>query len=170
MKLLDLSTLLVDVEILENEIGRVAVGQRTRVLPVGLPGKEFTGTVLHLNPLVDTKAKTMKVTIALREGRRQAGRSSSFLRPGMFATVHIETDVLTHRLLVPRAALLIRDGRSLVFIVERGIAKWHYVETGSSNDELLEIRSGIATGDTVIVDGHYTLAHDAPVSVIGKAP
>jgi RND family efflux transporter MFP subunit len=170
LKLLDLSTLLVDAEVLENEIGRVAVGQPARILPVGLPGKECTGTVLYLNPLVDPKAKTMMVTIALGGGRRQAGRPSSILRPGMFATVHIETEILPDRLLVPRAALLIRDGRSLVFIVEHGIAKWHYVETGESNDELLEIRSGIATGDTVIVDGHYTLAHDAPVTVIRQAP
>jgi multidrug efflux pump subunit AcrA (membrane-fusion protein) len=88
----------------------------------------------------------------------------------MFATVHIETDVLPQRLLVPRAALLVRDGRSLVFTVEHSIAKWHYVETGESNDELLEIRRGLAVGDTVIVDGHYTLAHEAPVSVIRRAP
>ena len=170
MRLLDLSTLLVDVEVLENETGRIAVGQRTRAHLAGFPGREFKGSVLYMNPLVDPKTKTMKVTIALRDGRHYAGDPRPSLRPGMFATVHIETDVHPHRLLVPRSALLVRDERPLVFTVEDGRAKWHYVETGEANDELLEIKNGLAPGDTVIVDGHYTLAHDAPVSVTRRSP
>ena len=170
MNLLDLSTLLVDVEILENETVRIAVGQRARVLPAGLPGTEFTGAVVTMNPLVDPKSKTMKVTIALCDGHQRAGNPQSALLPGMFATVHIETEVRPHRLLVPRSALLVRDERPLVFTVDRGRAKWHYVETGEANDEVIEIRSGIVPGDTVIVEGHYTLAHDAPVSITHRAP
>jgi HlyD family secretion protein len=170
MQLVDLSTLLVDVEILENETGRLAVGQRARAHLAGFPGKEFSGSVLSMNPLVDPKTKTMKVTIALKDGRQRAGGPQPFLRPGMFATADIETDVHPHRLLVPRSALLVRDERSLVFTVDHGRAKWHYVETGEANDELLEIRSGLAPGDTVIVDGHYTLAHDAPVSITRRSP
>jgi RND family efflux transporter MFP subunit len=170
MSLLDLSTLLVDVEILENEVSRVAVGQRARIHLAGLAGVQQPGTVLAMNPLIDPKTKTMKVTIALREHRQGSGSPRSMLRPGMHATVQIETNVLPHRLLVPRSALLERDERTLLFTVDHGRAKWHYVETGEANDELLEIRSGIAAGDTVIVDGHFTLAHDAPVSIIPHAP
>lgn len=170
MRLLDLSTLLVDVEVLEGETGRIAVGQHACAHLAGFPGKEFEGSVLHMNPLVDPKTKTMKVTIALRDERRHTADPRPFLRPGMFATVQIDTDVRTHRLLVPRSALLVRDQRPLVFTVERGRAKWHYVETGEANDELIEIRSGLSPGDTVIVDGHYTLAHDAPVSVTRRTP
>jgi HlyD family secretion protein len=169
MRLLDLSTLLVDVEVLENETGRIAVGQHSKAFLSGFPGKEFSGTVLRLNPLVDPKTKTMKVTIALRDGRDHSGGPQPFLRPGMFCTVQIETDIHSHRLLVPRSALLVRDERSLVFTVDHGRAKWHYVEIGEANDEMLEIRGGLNPGDTVIVDGHYTLAHDAPVSITRRS-
>lgn len=164
LKLLDLTTVLVDVEILETEIGRVATGQYARILPAGLPGKEFAGKVLHMNPLVDAAAKTMKVTIELRDDPHHG--PSLRLRPGMFATVHIETDVVPGQVLIPRAAVLVRDGRPLVFVVENGRAQWRYVETGATNDEHAVIRSGVRPGDSVIVDGHYTLAHDAPVSVL----
>jgi RND family efflux transporter MFP subunit len=170
MKLLDLSTLLVDVEVLESEIGRIAVGQRACAHLAGFPGKEFEGSVLHINPLVDPKTKTIKVTIALGVGRYHTVNPRPSLLPGMFATVHIDTDVRTHRLLVSRSALLVRDERQLVFTVEHGRAKWHYVQTGEGNDELIEIRSGLTPGDTVIVDGHYTLAHDAPVTVTRRTP
>lgn len=170
LRVLDPHALLVDVEILENEAGQVAVGQAARVLLAGLPGKEFNGAVLHLNPVVDLKARTMKVTIAMKEGPGGPGTARSAIRPGMFATVYIDTRVRTHRLLVPRSAVLVRDERSLVFTMDHGRAQWHYVETGEFNDEMIVILSGLATGDTVIVDGHYTLAHDAPVSVSAGIP
>jgi membrane fusion protein (multidrug efflux system) len=86
-------------------------------------------------------------------------------RPGMYVTVSIVTEVLNNRFLVPRSALLTRDQRSIVFTVKGPFAKWHYVDTGENNDEFWEIRNGIAAGDTVIVEGHYTLAHDARVSI-----
>lgn len=168
MRLLDLSTLLVDVEILENEAGRVAVGQGARATVAGFPGMELHGSVLTMNPLVDPKSKTMKLTIALRGGRERSDALRQGIRPGMFATVLIETEVRRHLLLVPRSAILARDERSVIFTVGHGRAQWHYVETGAANDELVEIRTGITTGDTVIVDGHYTLAHDAPVSIMQK--
>jgi hypothetical protein len=81
----------------------------------------------------------------------------------MFSTVKLETDILTNRLLVPKEALLVRDQRTLVFVAKSGLAKWQYVDGGEENEQYLEIKSGIAVGDTVIVAGHYTLAHDARI-------
>lgn len=169
LKIVDLSTILVDVDILESEIGRVAVGQKAKIRAAGLPEMEFEGSVRTLNPIVDAKAGTMKAAIALT-GRTNDGQfPRSHLRPGMFASVLIETRTFLHRLLVPREAVLVRDQRPLVFTVEGSLAKWHYIETGESNEECFEIRSGLSQGDTVIVDGHYTLAHDAKVSVLTRS-
>ncbi len=170
MKLLDLSILLVDVDVLDHEVRAIGVGLPARVFPVGLPGNEFSGKVLYVNPLVDPGTKTMKVTIALSNRDRNVVQSSGHLIPGMYASVFVQTHVLVQRLLVPRASLLVRDQRALVFTVERGLAKWRYVKTGESNDDVIEICSGLTTGDTVIVDGHYTLAHDAPVSITNTPP
>jgi multidrug efflux pump subunit AcrA (membrane-fusion protein) len=86
----------------------------------------------------------------------------------MFATVKLETDILKNRLLVPKEALLMRDQRALVFVAQEGLAKWHYVDVGEGNEEFIEIGSGIVAGDTVIVDGHYTLAHDVRVRIEGN--
>jgi hypothetical protein len=58
-----------------------------------------------------------------------------------------------------------RDQRPLVFVAERGLAKWHYVDVEDENERFIAIRSGIEVGDTIIVDGHYTLAHDARVKI-----
>ncbi|MER3525318.1 MAG: hypothetical protein C4326_15060 [Ignavibacteria bacterium] len=159
----DLSTLLVDVDVIESEAPRVHPGQRAELTVVALADKSFTGKVLTRNPMIDPKTKTLRVTIEVTN--LPAFHS---LMPGMYATVKIQTESYAHRTLVPKAALLVRDQRPLVFVAQAGLAKWHYVEIGEENDEVVEIRSGIAAGDTVIVDGHYTLAHDAKIRVVAR--
>lgn len=159
MKLVDVSRLLVDVEVLEGEIGRVRLGSKADASVNAYPEERFTGRVATINPIVDAKSKTVKVTIEL------GGERGRILRPGMFATVRIETEIYKARLLVSKEALLVRDQRTLVFVAEGGLAKWHYVEIGEQNEEYIEIKSGIAAGDTVIIGGHYTLAHDARIKI-----
>ena len=66
---------------------------------------------------------------------------------------------------VPRPAVLERSRRLLVFVARGGRAEWSYVETGLESDGEIEITSGVAPGDTILVDGHLTLAHGAPVRV-----
>ena len=156
----DLSSLLVDVEVIETEAPRVQVGQKAELTVAALPGKSFAGRVTSRNPMIDPKTKTLKVTIELTNLP-----TSNSLMPGMYATVRIETENLPDRLLVPKSALLVRDQRPLVFVAEQGLAKWHYVDVEDENERFIAIRSGIEPGDTVIVEGHYTLAHDARIRV-----
>ena len=61
--------------------------------------------------------------------------------------------------------VLERDEKLLVFRAAGGRAEWQYVETGLESTDLVEITSGVAPGDTVLVEGHLTLAHGAPVKV-----
>jgi multidrug efflux pump subunit AcrA (membrane-fusion protein) len=89
----------------------------------------------------------------------------------MHAEVEIAADVYKDRLLVPQDAVLVRGGRKLVFVVENGLAKWRYVEIGLENERFAEILPstepgwGVQAGEQVIVEGHFTLAHDAKVVV-----
>jgi hypothetical protein len=50
-----------------------------------------------------------------------------------------------------------------VFVAQSGLAKWQYVDVGEENDDYIEVKSGVSVEDTVIVAGHYTLAHDAKI-------
>jgi len=68
-------------------------------------------------------------------------------------------------LLVPDDAVLVRQGRDLVFVVVGGRAQWTYVEVGARSGNYVALTDGVQPGDTVAVDGHYALAHDAPVTV-----
>ena len=79
------------------------------------------------------------------------------------------------------AALLERDRRTLVFVYHGvpsgtapGRAEWRYVTGGASNDSLVEILAdpgsrALEPGDIVLVDGHESLVHDAPVRLVEPA-
>jgi HlyD family secretion protein len=86
--------------------------------------------------------------------------------------VALEATRLSGRRLVPARAVIERDGRPLVFVVREGRAQWTYVTPGRSNGTDTELLPDsvtgvipVAAGEPVIVDGHLTLTHDAPVRV-----
>jgi multidrug efflux pump subunit AcrA (membrane-fusion protein) len=89
----------------------------------------------------------------------------------MHTEVEIAAEIHENKLLVPQEAVLDRGGRKLAFVVQDGLAKWRYVQVGLENDQFAEILpseregEGVKEGETVIVDGHFTLAHDARVAI-----
>ena len=51
-------------------------------------------------------------------------------------------------------------------MIENDFAKWRYVEIGLENEFYAEILDGVKEGETVIIEGHFTLAHDAKVRIV----
>ena len=87
------------------------------------------------------------------------------LRPGMYAELEIDGISHADRLAVPRASVIERDRKTLVFRASDGRAEWQYVDLGLESRDFVEITKGLSPADTVLVDGHLTLAHGAPVKV-----
>jgi HlyD family secretion protein len=158
-KLFNTSTLRIDVGVLENDVTKIKVGNTAKVEVPSASGGVFQGRVVNVSPYIEKETKTCKVTIQIQN-------SSSRLKPGMFVKVLIESNNLQNRILIPKGALLVRDKRPLVFVVEGDLAKWKYIETGEQNDEYIEVKGGVEKGENVILEGQYTLAHDAKVKVI----
>ena len=84
----------------------------------------------------------------------------------MHAEVEIAAEIYEDCLLIPQEAVLVRGGRKMAFVVEDGLAKWRYIQVGHENDDYAEVLEGIKEGEMVIIEGHITLAHDAPVRIV----
>jgi hypothetical protein len=91
----------------------------------------------------------------------------------MYTDVQLEAERLRNRRLVPTRAIIERDGRPLVFVVKDGRAQWVYINPGRSNGTETEVLPDSGTGqipvevgDQVVVEGHLTLTHDAPVRIV----
>jgi RND family efflux transporter MFP subunit len=157
--LVDLSRLKVKAKVLESEVGKIKPGREVSVTFPAYPGRSFRGVVEAVSPLINAEDKTCAVHIAVANPGEE-------IKPGMHAEVEIAAEVHKDRLIVPQEAILVRGGRKLVFVVEGDLAKWRYVETGVENEKVVEILDGVKEGEQVIVEGHFTLAHDARVSVL----
>ena len=167
MTIVDLDPIKVEVQVLESEIGLLAEGRSAQLTFAAFPGETFLGQVRTINPIVDRASRTARVTVTIPnpDGR---------ILPGMYARVSLEARRFPDRILVPKNAVLERDRRTMVFVYEGdargGLAKWNYVTTGLENDSLVEIVENretemLAPGQVVLIDGHYTLIHDARVRV-----
>ena len=164
----DLRKIKVEVQVLESEVGYLAPGRVAQVSFAAFPDEKFVGRIRTINPSVDRELRTARVTVVLDNPK---GR----ILPGMYARVALEARRFPDRILVPRAAILERDRRTMLFVYQpdgsSGLAKWHYVTTGLANDSLVEIVPNPETdlvepGQIVLTDGHYTLIHDAHVRLV----
>jgi HlyD family secretion protein len=167
----DLSQVKIEVQALETEVPYLEPGREARVVLSAFPDTAFMGRVASINPVVDPRTRTARVTVVLsnREGT---------VKPGMYARVRIAARLYADRVMVPRSSILERDNRTLVFVFEpesggssQGLAKWTYVTTGLENEGFFEIVPGEGTtllepGQMVLTEGHYTLIHDARVRVV----
>jgi RND family efflux transporter MFP subunit len=152
--LTDLSKMQVKVEILEEDIKAIEPGTKIHLLNDG----NQTATIESVLPKIDENKHT-GTAIAYVDN------PGHIYKDGQHIQVKLEKNIYHDRLYVPRSALLNRNNRDLVFVVKEGIAKWCYVDLGFGNNEFLEITKGISAGDTVIVGGHYSLAHNVRVKV-----
>ncbi len=165
--LVNIERIQVHAKVLESEIGKMKVGREVELKFSAYPERTFKGVVKAIGPIVNPEDKTCKVFI-------DAPNPDEDIKPGMHAEVEIVADIYEKRLLVPQEAILHRGGRKLVFVHEDGLAKWRYVQTGLENEDYAEILpaerqgEGVVEGERVLIEGHFTLAHDARIRVIEK--
>lgn len=169
LTLVDVRPIRVEVQVVESELGWIAPGAGAAVRLSAFPDETFRGRIVSINPVVDPQARTARVTVEIPN-------PDDRILPGMFARVVLEGRRIENVVTVPVEALIERDGRHLVFVFEpvpdgppgEGRAKWVYVTPGRSNAERVEFVESEGTdvpepGTVVLVDGHFTLVHDATV-------
>lgn len=160
--LIDDSILKIETGVIESEAVKINNGALAKVFINAFNDDVFFGKVKYVSPEVNPETKTCKVIIELDNASRK-------IKPGMYSELLIEVERLKNRILIPREALLVRDKRNLVFMAEDSLAKWNYVDIGKQNDEYIEVLSGknqpIEPGMLVLVDGQYTLDHDAKINI-----
>lgn len=161
LRVLDDARMKIEADALETDLVRLAAGASARARIPALDDAVFEGAIFTINPSIDLETGTGRITVTLPNPDRR-------LVSGLFAYVELESDRLPMRLAVPADAVLVRQGRDLVFRIEDGMAKWIYVQTGPASGNYVEIVEGLQPGDMVAVAGHYTLAHDTPVEITAR--
>ena len=165
----DTSALTVDFRLPERYQTRIAPGQTVQVQLDALPGKAFTARVQAVDPLLDANGRSVAVRAMLPPS------PGGVLRPGMFARVTTIFSVNDAALVVPEEALVPQAGKQFVFRIEeegegdakKRISRRTEVQLGVRRGPQVQVTSGLAEGDTVVVAGQQRLQKDGtPVRVV----
>lgn len=160
--LVDDSDFEVEFRILEAELSGVRIGQKVKVTPFVQDSIQYEGRVTEINPLVDDKG--------LVKIKAQLSNRGNTLLDGMNVRVIVE-EKMQHMFVVPKDAVVERDGYQVIFLLEEGRAVWTYVDVVHSNISSFAItgcqrkETTIKEGDIVITSGNLNLADGTEVIV-----
>jgi multidrug efflux pump subunit AcrA (membrane-fusion protein) len=137
-----INPLRVRIDIPEQAIPAVNVGQSVSVTTSAWPDRNFSGRIARISPNVTPTSRTLTVEAEIEN-------SSGVLKPGQFATVRILESRSAPATLVPARAVRTESGVSRVFVIKDGHAQERLVQLGQSEGDLIEIKSGVAASENV---------------------
>jgi cobalt-zinc-cadmium efflux system membrane fusion protein len=158
----DLSTLWIESDLFEKDLGKVKVGAQAAVTVSAYPGEVFKGLLTYISSTMDRETRTVKARV-------EVPNTDGRLKPEMFATVAIGTGGSVKALLVPEEAVLLLQGQPTVFVAESGGFEPRAVEVGERTQGYAVLKSGVAAGESVVVSGAYALKARLLKSQIGDA-
>lgn len=132
-------------------------------LPVAIPvaGLNLNARIREISPTVDPDTRSTQVKLTLPD--------DNGLRSGQFARVAL-ADHQAKTLLIPAAALTLNGQMEQVFVAESGTAHLRLVRSGSRYGEQVEILSGLAAGDQVVVHAAEKLHDGQPLKLVAAEP
>ena len=141
------------------EMASLREGQPVRFSTDAFPGREFGGTVAHINPSVSPGDRSVRVIA-------EVPNVPEVLKGGLFAKGRIVTGGRKGVVQVPRPALLswnVAARKAEVFVIDNNVARRRGVTTGAVQGDRVEIPSGLRPGESVATRGAFLLSDGDPV-------
>lgn len=154
-RIIDTRNMEVEFSVLENELLTLAVGSSVSVRPYAGSNQTYTGSISEINPTVDARGM-VKVKARIANGSK--------LYEGMNVRIHVRY-AIPEQHVVPKTAVVLRNGRQVVFTEREGYAHWNYVQTIHENSDSYTV-DGLKEGDRVIISGNINMAHETPVTIV----
>lgn len=147
----DLSRVWVFVDIFEEELPWVRVGDEADMQVQAVPGTVFKGQLTYIYPYAERQTRTIKA-------RLEFSNDDLLLKPDMFVDIAIRANPRADVVAVPSEAVVRSGLREKVFVVrEPGKFEPREVTLGLSSDGWTEIREGIEPGDEVVVSAQFLI-------------
>ncbi len=144
-----LTSVWVNLSVYQKDLPAVHVGQPVR-LSMGHALPETDGKISYVSPIVDKETRTATARVVLSNPQKR-------WRPGMFVTGRIVVERTKVPLAVPRTALQTIADQTVVFVETDEGFQPRAVTTGRADDDLVEIRMGLAPGERYVSRGGFTL-------------
>jgi membrane fusion protein, copper/silver efflux system len=148
-RIADLSTVWLEAEVFEKDLGLVNLGRKARIKFEAYPGEVFAGTVAYVYPTITADSRTGRVRVEL------ANPTLRF-KPGMYASMEFDVPVHTGGIHVPRSAVLETGERTIVFVQNAdGSLAPRPVRVGMATTEHVEVLAGLRAGEVVVASANF---------------
>ena len=135
-------TLRLKIDVPEQSIGKVAVGQGISLQTSAYPDRSFAGTVVRILPGLNVTARTLTVEAEVQN-------TEGLLKPGQFATVRITQSKPENAVMIPASAVKAEGDTNKVFVIKDGAAREHIVQLGLLENDMIQIKTGLVEGDII---------------------
>ena len=159
VEILDIDKIIVKVNIPEQEILSIQVGQNVEVALYIMEKKTFLGRVKNIGLEADSSNRTFPVEILVDNKERQ-------LRAGMLARATFTKNVDKDQIVIPRHTVLERDQGRVVYVFEDGKAFRRDITIGLSQLDQVQVVQGLNKGELIVVEGHTKLTDGEEVNVV----
>lgn len=156
----DISSVYATIQVPQEKISSIKTGQAATIT---VDGKDSTyeGTIQNIDLSADTTSRVFDVKVKI-------DNSDKSLLPGIYAKVELSTDETTDIISVPINALSGNDGDYSIFINDNGTTKKQKVTIGETDQNNVEITSGLKDGDQIICTNTSTLQDGDAVDAVVK--
>jgi len=151
-----INPLRVRIDIPEQAISEVKVGQSVSATTSAWPDKSFSGHIARIAPNVTANSRTLTVEAEIENG-------SGALKPGQFATVRILQPRPVAAVLVPARAVVSDAGVNRIYVIKNGHAEQRLVQLGQTEGDLVQVKTGVAADEKVATSNLEQLGDGVPV-------
>jgi HlyD family secretion protein len=162
--IVDPNSLEVEADINESSIGKITPGLQAEITLDALGNVKLPGETRKIIPTADRQKATVKVKVSFKEIDPRILPDMSAKVTFIQKTVSATTDQ-SSRVTVPKSAVVQRDGKTVVLVLTNDRVQQQTVAVGSDLGDRVEIKQGLAGGETVVVRGGENLADGARVKL-----
>jgi len=164
MKIANLNSVWANFDVYENQIDLFKKGQEVSITTNAYPTKEFKANVSFIDPVLDTRTRTVKLRAVLNN-------RNAIFKPGMFVEGKIKVAKSNKDLvlIIPSTAILWTGERSVVYVKinpDEPVFEMREISLGNDIGENYEVLNGLENGDEIVTNGTFTV--DATAQLQGK--
>ncbi|MHC4219152.1 MAG: efflux RND transporter periplasmic adaptor subunit [Planctomycetota bacterium] len=156
MAIADTSSVWVRFNVYQKDLPVVKPGQTVRI-ELGAGVGSTTGTITYLAPTLDRETRTAPARVELQN-------PDGTIRPGLYATVHVNIEPLEAAVVVHRDAVQVLDEEEVVFVPEGDEYVAVPVRLGRADHERVIVLAGLAAGQLYVHEGAFELKAEAVTS------
>ncbi|MDD5116219.1 MAG: efflux RND transporter periplasmic adaptor subunit [Candidatus Omnitrophica bacterium] len=154
----DMDKVKIDIDITEENIPKIALGQEAEITLQSYPGEKFTGVVSKISPVLDLDTRTAPIEIVIPNPDHR-------LKSGMFARVQLIMEEHKNVPVIIKEAIMGRGNDNYVYLIKDNKAYQKDVKLGIRQGAYYEVTDGLQDGDLVVVMGQQKLYNGVAVMV-----